>query len=150
MKVRNGKLRLDPNEKRVGNFVLRDEAAHVKVMDINQVFTHRASKRTPVGLFLKDAFDALDDGQTHDGISKWLAVIFTVFSTIPDVEFLSDVFDASRACMERHPEAYGMPVEAGTDEENAEAEAEMKEMAEFEEDLKKMTDAGQETDAAGA
>ena len=140
MKVRIGKIKLDPNERRVGNFVLRDEESHVKVMDINQIFTHRASKRTPVGAFLKHAFDDLADGQTHDGIARWLAVIFTVFSTIPDVEFLSGVFDASKACMERHPEAYGMPATAGTDAENEQAETEMKEMAEFEEGVKNLPD----------
>lgn len=140
MKARNGKIKLDPNERRIGNFVIRDEVDHIKVMDIGQIFTHRASKRTPVGAFLKEAFDDLSDGQTHDGIAKWLSVIFTVFSTIPDVEFLVDVFNASKACMERHPEAYGMPATAGTEDENAEVETEMKEMTEFEDGLKKMPD----------
>lgn len=140
MRIKNGKIKLDPTERRVGNFIIKDEPEHVKVMDINQIFTHRASKRTSVGLFLKQSFDALSDWDVHNGLRNWFAVLFTAFSTIPDMEFLESVMGACKACMERHPEAYGMPPGEGTEEENAQAEAGMKEMMDFENDLKNMPD----------
>lgn len=152
MKVlKDNKLRLDKNERRIGNFVIRDEDHHIKVMDINQLFTHRASKQTPVGLFLKQAFDDLTAGdeRTGRGLGNWLAVIFTAFSVVPDVEWLNAAMDASEACMKRHPEAYGMRPD-GTDAENDEAAREVQEMMRFEEEVKNLPDDGQAADQAGA
>lgn len=140
MRIKNGKIKLDPTERRVGNFIIKDEPEHVKVMDINQIFMHRASKRTPVGLFLKQSFDALSDGDVHNGLRNWFAVLFTAFSVVPDPEWLTEVYNASEACIKRNPEAYGMPPGEGTEEENAQAEAGMKEMMDFENDLKNMPD----------
>ena len=140
--MKDNKLRLDRNERRVGNFVIRDEAEHVKVMDINQIFTHRASKRTPVGLFLKQTFDALEsDESTGRGLGNWLAVIFTAFSVVPDIEWLNAVMEASEACMKRHPEAYGESKLDGTDEEHDAAAQEVKEMMQFEEEVRNLPDA---------
>lgn len=145
MKTKNGRIKLDPGEKRIGNFIVKEEKEHMKVMDIGQVFTHRAGRRTPVGMFLKAAFDDLSDGKTHAGVGNWLAVMFAAFATVPDAEFLTDVYAASEACMRRHPEAYGMPKDAGTERENAEAEREMREMMEFERDVRDLADgAGRE------
>lgn len=144
MRIKNGKVKLDPNEKRVGNFVIKDESEHVKVMDLGGVFTHRASKRTPVGLFLKGAFDDLSDRQAHEGLANWFAVLFTLFSVVPDPEFLSAAFEAARSCIERHPEAYGEVASPGDDAENARVEDEMREMMQFEQEIKTLSD---ETDA---
>lgn len=149
--LKDNKIRLDKNERRIGNFIVRNEEHHVKVMDIGQIFTHRADKRTPAGQFLAQCYDSLAaDESTGRGLGNWLAVIFTAFSVVPDVQWLEEVTTASEACMKRHPEAYGMPADPGTDDENAEAEAELKEVMEFEEGIKKMPDAGQEADEAGA
>lgn len=140
MRIRNGKLKLDADERRIGNFIIRDENEHVKVSDLNQVFTHRADKRTPVGLFLKQCYDKLGtDESTGEGLGNWLAVIFTAFSVVPDVEWLEAVMAASEACMKRHPEAYGYPADA-TEQEDAAAAQEVKEMMEFEEQVKQMPD----------
>lgn len=140
MRIRNGKLKLDANEKRIGNFIIRDENEHVKVSDLNQVFTHRADKRTPIGLFLKQCYDKLGtDESTGKGLGNWLAVIFTAFSVVPDPEWLTEVYNASESCMKRHPEAYGYPADA-TEHEDAAAAQEVKEMMEFEEQVKQMPD----------
>lgn len=138
MKVkRDNTIKLDANEKRVGNFVVRDEDTHMKVMDIGQVFTHRADKRTPVGMFLESCYKNLaTDESTGKGLANWMAVMFTAFSVVPDVDFLTAVMDASKACMERHPEAYGMPKQDVTDEEDARIIQEEREIAEFEEEVK--------------
>ena len=141
MRIRNGKLKLDANEKRIGNFIIRDENEHVKASDLNQVFTHRADKRTPIGLFLKQCYDKLGaDESTGKGLGNWLAVIFTAFSVVPDVEWLEAVMAASEACMKRHPEAYGYPAGEPTEQEDAAAAQEVKEMMEFEEQVKQMPD----------
>ena len=141
MRIRNGKLKLDANEKRIGNFIVRDENEHVKVSDLNQVFTHRADKRTPIGLFLKQCYDKLGtEESTGRGLGNWLAVIFTAFSVVPDVEWLEAVMAASEACMKRHPEAYGMPKEEATPEQDERAAEEVKGMMEFEEKVRQMPD----------
>lgn len=137
--LKDNKLRLDKNERRIGNFVIKNEKSHVKVMDINQVFTHRADKRVPIGMFLAQCYEALEkDESTGRGLGNWLAVIFTAFSVVPDVEWLNAVMSASEACMKRHPEAYGMPKDEPTQEEDERAAAEVKEMTELEEKVKQM------------
>lgn len=139
--LKDNKLRLDKNERRIGNFVIRDEENHVKVMDIGQIFTHRASKNTPVGAFLKHSFDALDsDETTGTGLKNWLAVIFTLFSVIPDVEFLENAYKEAEACMMRHPEAYGVPEEPENDEEDAAIIQEERELKQFEDEVKNLPD----------
>lgn len=135
--LKNNKLRLDKNEKRIGNFVVKSEENHMKVFDINSIFTHRAEKRTPVGQFLEQCYDKLGtEESTGRGLGNWLAVIFTAFSVVPDVEWLEAVMDASEACMKRHPEAYGMPKEEATPEQDERAAEEVKGMMEFEEKVK--------------
>lgn len=149
MRVKNGKLKLDAGEKRVGNFVVKDEATHMKVMDINQVFTHRADKRTPIGQFLSQCFEVLGtDESTGKGLGNWLAVVFTAFSAVPDVQFLEEVMKASTDCMERHPEAYGAPAEPVSDEEDQKIIEEERDLAQFVEDVKNMPDEAPSQDAA--
>lgn len=142
MKVdKDNKVKLARNERRLGNFVVKDETEHVKIMDIGQLFTHRASKNTPAGMFLKQCYDALTkDESTGRGLSNWIACLFTVFSVIPDVEFMEKIIDASRECMERHPEAYGYPATQPTDEEDARIIQEEKELRDFEERVKNTPD----------
>lgn len=143
MKVlKDGKLKLDRNDRRVGNnMVVRDDGTHMKVMDIGQVFTHRADKRTPVGQFLQGCFLKLGtDESTGKGLANWLAVMFSVFSVVPDIEFLDDVYKASEACMKRHPEAYGLPDQNISDEKDAQIIQEEREIAEFEEQIKNLPD----------
>lgn len=141
MKIKNDKLKLDPGERRLGNFIIKDEPHHVKVMDINQIFTHRADKRTPVGLFLSSCYEAMtSDESTGKGLQNWMAVMFTAFSVVPDIEFLETVMKASTDCMERHPEAYGESKLDGTDEEHDAAAQEVKEMMQFEEEVKNLPD----------
>lgn len=149
MKIMNDKIKLGAGEKRIGNFVVKDETTHMKVMDINQVFTHRADKRTPVGLFLSQCYETLGtDESTGKGLGNWLAVIFTAFSVVPDVEFLEETMKASEACMKRHPEAYGLPKQDISDEEDAEVIKEEREMAEFEEEVKNLPDEAPATQEA--
>lgn len=134
-------LKLAKNERRLGNFVIKDEDNHVKVMDINQIFTHRASKSTPIGQYLKISYDALASGESDGrGLKNWLTVIFTAFSTIPDLTFLENVFKECEGCMMRHPEVYGSPKEPVSDERDAEIIQEEKELVQFEEEVRALPD----------
>ena len=133
-------LKLARNERRVGNFVIKDEENHIKVMDIGSLFTHRVSKGTPIGQFLKLAYDDLSKGGKGIGLGNWIAVIFLAFSTVPDLEFLTSITDASKACIERHPGVYGYPKERPSDEEDARIIEEERELKEFEEKVKQMPD----------
>lgn len=138
MKVLKDKIKLDANEQRVGNFVIRDEESHMKVMDINSLFTHRAAKGVPVGMFLKQLYDGIKGGGSDgNGLHNWLAVIFAVFSCIPDQEYLENIFKETEACMKRHPDCYGVKLD-GTDEEDAAAVREVKEMMDFEGEVNEM------------
>ena len=140
MKVKNGKIKLEPGEKRIGNFVIKDEKEHMKLFDINQVFTHRARKDVPVGMFLEDAYKTLDDEKVKNGIGNWIAVIFTAFSVVPDMKFLEEVYAASEACMKRQPEAYGLPKQDISDEEDAKVIEEERELSDFEKEVKNLPD----------
>lgn len=133
-------LKLARNERRVGNFVIKDEENHIKVMDIGSLFTHRASKSTLIGQYLKLAYDDLVKGGEGVGIRNWIAVIFSAFSTVPDQEFLTNVYNESKACIERHPEVYGYPKERPSDDEDARIIEEERELKEFEEKVKQMPD----------
>lgn len=142
MKIRrDNTIKLDANEKRVGNFVVRLEKEHVKVSDINNVFSHRANVTTPVGQFIAGCYAALEtDESTGKGLANWLAVIFTAFSVVPDIQFLEEVMKASTDCMERHPEAYGLPKQDVSDEKDAEIIQEERELTEFEDEVRQMPD----------
>lgn len=134
-------LKLAKNERRIGNFVIKNEENHVKVMDINSIFTHRAAKTTPIGQYLAICYEALVKGESDGlGLKNWMTVIFTAFSTIPDQEFLEHVFEECRACMERHPEVYGVPKEPVSDEEDQRIIEDEKGLKEFEEEVRNLPD----------
>jgi len=137
MKVRKGKLKLDSNEKRVGNFVLRKEADYMKICDISRVFIYSISRRKAVGLFLSQSYDSFTDEHVSKGLESYIAVLFAVYSTVPDIDFLKECYASSESCINRHPEAYGRPSVA-SEAADADAVESVKEMKELEEDAKKL------------
>lgn len=133
---KDGKLKLSKSEKRIGNFVIKKEEIHMKVFDINQIFTHRALRTTAVGKFLEQCYDGLADEKTSRGLSNYIAVLFSVFSTVPDLEFLETVYKASEDCMKRHPEIYGVPTGDVSDKEQEEIVEDEKSLLQFEDEVK--------------
>lgn len=133
---KDGKLKLSKNEKRIGNFVIKKEEFHMKVFDINQIFTHRALRTTAIGKFLEQCYDGLADEKTSRGLSNYIAVLFSVFSTVPDLEFLETVYKASEGCMKRHPEVYGVPSAEVSEKGQEEIIEDEKALHEFEEEVK--------------
>ena len=59
-----------------------------------------------------------------------------MLSVVPDMQFLSEVYKASEDCMKRHPEAYGMPKNAPTEKDDAEAMRSVEELRQFEDEVK--------------
>lgn len=144
MKIKNGKAKLEAGEIRIGNYFIKEEKEHMKVMDLNSIFSFRINKNIPVGIFLSQAVEEIRKGdESHKkGIANWVAVLWTTMATVPDLEFLEAVYLCAEDCMKRHPEAYGMKGGEATEEEQTKAEEEYKEMMDFEEELKKLPDDG--------
>ena len=143
MKVskKTGRVRLEENEVRVGNFFVMREADHMKICDLNTVFLHRVSRSMPVGIWLENIWARANNGEeaSLNTLKTYIATLWSAFSVAPDDEYISDLLNASRAALERHPDWYGVKADA-TDEEDVEAVKEVKEMKEFEEDVKKLVE----------
>ena len=143
MKIKNGKAKMEPGEVRFGNYFIKEEAEHMKVTDINAVMTFRVRKAVPVGAFILQTVEA-SKGSDEDfsrGMENYLTVLYATLCTIPDQQFLGEIYSAAEACMKRHTEAYGLPrEEAMTEEAQCAAEKEGKELLEFEEQLKNLPD----------
>lgn len=139
MKVsKTGKLRLDANERRIGNFVLRKDEEYMKVCDIGRIFIYSVRRDVPAGMFLAQCYDDFKDEETTKGIGNYIAVLWTFFSAVPDAQFLQDSYDAAYGCIKRHPEAYGFQAGEVTDDADAEALQAVREMTEFEEEVRKV------------
>lgn len=140
MKVtKDGKVKLDKGEVRVGNFFVRDEGEnkHIKVADLNSCFTIRVDKSMPLGIWLDNMLKLGDKG--HETIRTWCSAMWAVLSVAPDQEYVVGLVDAADANLKRHPDWYGYnPTD--DDEANERAAQEVKEMKEFEEEIKNIDD----------
>lgn len=138
MKVsKTGKLRLDANERRIGNFVLRKDEEYMKVCDIGRIFIYSVRRDVPAGMFLAQCYDDFKDEETTKGIGNYIAVLWSLFATVPDVQFLEEVYGSCVSCMERHSDCYGVPPAQVSDEADAEALQAVREMTELEEEVRK-------------
>lgn len=144
MKLGKSGPKLEKGEIRIGNFFIKEETEHIKVTDLNAVFSLRVRKRIPAGIFIAQSVEAIRRGEDgHEkGMGNYLAVLWALMSTVPDMEFLETAYTACEDCMKRHPELYGLKKGEPTEEEQQEAEKEIKEMMDFEEELKKMPEDG--------
>lgn len=144
MKIKNNKPILEKGEVRIGNFFIKEEKEHVKVADLNAVFSFRARKDIPIGQFIFQTLEEVRKGEDgcRKGMANYLSVLWALMATIPDGEFLETTYLACEDCMKRHPEAYGMPKGEPTEDEQQEVEGEMKEMAQFEEEIKNKAEDG--------
>lgn len=107
MKVtKKGVLKLDANDTRVGNFVFSNEFEHIKVQDINTVFSVRISKRTAPGAWMMNVLGLGEKG--HDALKTWATTLWSVLSPAPDNEYVQDILKAADSALNRHPEWYGI------------------------------------------
>lgn len=136
MKVnKEGKIRLEKGEIRIGNFFVRDEGEneHIRLTDLNSCFTLRVWKRMPLGIWLDNMLKMGEGGL--DSIKAYIAMMWTTFSVAPDNDFVKDLLDASDANFKRHPEWYNSNTDA-TEKEDASALEEVEGMSQLEEEVK--------------
>lgn len=135
MKVskKTGQVRLEQNETRIGNFFVKNEAEAIKIQDLNTLFWLRVSKRMPVGIWLDNMLKLGADGETS--VKTYIATLWSFFSVVPDMEFVNTAIEQTHACLNRHKDWYG--IKESTEEGDEKAVEAVKEMKEFEGDLKK-------------
>lgn len=136
--TKEGKVRLERGEIRIGNFFIRDEGEDkpIKVVDLNSCFSIRVSKRMPLGIWLENIMKMGDAG--HETLKAWIGTMWSVLSVAPDQDYIADLVKAADGNFGRHPDWYGGKKEGATEEEDAAAIEEVKGMKEFEEDVAKM------------
>ena len=133
MKVtKSGKAKLEKGEIRVGNFFIKEEESHIKVQDLNSVFSHRVDKRMPIGIWLSNMLSLGDGGMTS--IKTYIAAMWSLFSVVPDNEFIDDVLKTAHSCLDRHKDWYN--VRERTEKDDEKAIEEVRGMTEFEEAVK--------------
>lgn len=143
MKVskKTGKVRLDANEVRVGNFFVRRDENEMKLTDLNGVFHHSVHRRMPIGIWLENLWARAmnGEGSAIETLRVYISTMWSFFSVAPDDGFISDALAATRANFERHPDWYGAKVDA-TEAEDADAVKEVSEMKEFEGEMAKLSE----------
>ena len=143
MKVskKTGKVKLDANEVRVGNFFVRRDETEMKLTDLNGVFHHSVNRRMPIGIWLENIWARAYNGEEAaiNTLKTYVATMWSFFSVAPDDEFIQDTLKAAKDALGRHPNWYGVKPDA-TDEEDAEAVTQVKEMKDIEEELKEKGD----------
>ena len=142
MKVnKKGVAKLEANEVRVGNFFVKRESDQMKICDLNGVFRHSVSRRMPIGIWLEHVWAGASnaDEKCLDTLKVYISTMWSFFSVAPDDEFINEALRIAREALERHPDWYGFNPSDG-DEQNRLAAEEVKEMAEFENEVKEMGD----------
>lgn len=147
--TKKGNVKLEQNEVRVGNFFVKCEDDHIKIQDLNGVFSFRANRRMAIGIWLENVWSRAMNGDEGgiNTLKTYVATMWSVFSVAPDDEYIADALQMAGNAWDRHPEWYGGKREE-TDAENAEAETEVREMMEFEEEVRSMPDGIPEEGAA--
>jgi hypothetical protein len=139
MKIVNGKVKLDANDYRVGNFVFHDEEGHVKMMDIGGALSVRVSKAFAKGRMLDMAVKERSEGF----LTNVAATTYNFLCTIPDMEFFKAVNDACIACVNRHKDIYGLKDDV-TAEEDAEILKEERELHDASDEVAKKVKEGED------
>lgn len=129
--TKDGKLRLSKDERRVGNFIFKNEENHIKICDINSQLTHRVAKHLNIGRMLEIA---LKDRQ-ENWLANYAALIWIFSNVVTDEQFFLDINKACDDCIRRHKGFYGIKEDITT-EEDAEILQEAKETYEAIEELK--------------
>ena len=141
MKSKNGKIKLEKGEIRVGNFFVKDEPEFIKIQDLNAVFTYRIGKTTPAGIWAANMLKQGEGGEKS--LLTYIGTLWSIFSPAPDDEYVRALLGAASDCLKRHPEWYGLP--EVSDKEDRKIIKEERELATFEEELRNLPDEAPET-----
>lgn len=140
MKVRkNGTIKLEQNEVRAGNFFFKRDGDEMKITDLNGVFRFSAVRNMPIGIWLENVWALAMNGDENaiHSLEIYASAMWSCFSVAPDNDYLLGLLDVSHKAIERHPEWYGYD-RTDDDSANDEAAQEVREMKEFEQELKDM------------
>lgn len=133
MKVgKDGKLKLSKDERRINNFVFKNEPEYIKICDINSQITHRVAKHLNIGRMLEMAFVEKKDQY----LGNYAAMVWVFSNIVTDEQFFMDIDNACVACVNRHKEFYGIKEDI-TPEADNEILEESKEVYGAIEELKK-------------
>lgn len=143
MKIKaNGEILLSKNEWKCGNFIIKNEENHIKIVTANApaklpLWTIRYRKDNSIAAFILLCAEHLSNKSYSDRLHNWLAVIYNATCIIPDVEeqFLIDVNNASDKAFEKCKYFYGLTTNL-SDEEDAKVLQEEREKYELTEDVK--------------
>lgn len=138
---KTNKVKLEPGERRIGNYFFKKEGEHFKLQDLNSVFSFRAWSRMPIGIWLSNMYKM--GSEADSTIKTYVAVMWSLFSVVPDDQFISELLSSTEAALKRHPDWYGYKLDA-TEEDDAEALNEVREMKEFEGEIAKISEDGGE------
>lgn len=130
--TKDGKLKLDKNERQIRNFVFKNEEEHIKICDINSQITHRVGKHLNIGRMLEMA---LKDKQDN-WLGNYAAMMWLFSNVVPDEQFFLDIDKACVDCVNRHKEFYGIKEDI-TPEHDKDILDEVKATTEAIEELKK-------------
>lgn len=140
MKVgKDGKVKLEKGEVRIGNFFVKLENDHIKIQDLNSCFTFRVWTRLPIGIWLSNMYDGAISGNKGavETLKVYISTMWSVFSVAPDDVYIKDALAMAQSALERHPDWYGAKKDA-TPEEEEDALKEVKEAAEFEDEMRRL------------
>ena len=138
MKTKNGKVKLERGETRVGNFFFKAEKDHIKVQDLSTMVSFRIARSVAVGMWLDAMLSRGKEGE--DTLHIYAASMFALLLTVPDNEFVGDVNMLLESAMKRHPEYYGIKPEKLSDEEQEKVVEDEQEKAEFVEQVKNLSE----------
>ena len=115
MKVgKDGKLKLSKDERRVGNFIYKNEPEFVKICDINSQMTHRVSKHLNIGRMLEIALK----GKEETFLANYAAMTWLYSNIVTDEQFFIDIDNACTACINRHKDFYGIKEDIAAEQDN--------------------------------
>lgn len=138
------KVKLERGEVRVGNFFVKEERGHIKVQDISSLITHRVSKYTAVGMWMKNMLEKGEAGQ--ESLRTYAATLFSLSLVAPDQEFIEESLKMADAHLKKHPEWYGVKADA-TESEDAESLADVEGLVQMSEEMEKaMEESGDEAE----
>lgn len=120
--MKDGRVKLDALEIRVGKFFVKREEAHMKSTDMNRVFSFRVGLRMPLGAWMERIWllASKKDGKALNTLNVYLSTMWTLFSVAPDDEFMQDAIRAADSALKRHPDWYGIKPEDGEEGRAAE------------------------------
>lgn len=138
MKItKNNEVKLARNDIRIGNFVASLGEKSIRITDIGLAVRAAVSRDTFGGALLAMAFE---DEKRREVLNLEASTLYYFLSTAKDQECYRDIVEALNRNVARHPDIYGKG--EGTDGEHEAAAREVRELRDFEDELKNLPEDG--------